>query len=199
MNVIRESIEESSVAATSGDEDALAEATAAYETYKTEHAKLDDMKAIKFDAEINEKYKLYDAKADEFIVFMDGYLPSAAAFIDASESLESFSMTSASIQGAIDSYEAAVEKVTDPTLKEYLESTVATLKKMLPQVKIYEDTSNSTSERLAAANELSSIASEMTSAASTLSRDLRDRTEAISPEDSFNELVDVITKKLNEA
>ena len=199
MNVIRESINESSASTSASDRDTLAEATASYETYKIEHAKLGELKAIRFDAEVNEKYKVYDAKADEFIAFMDEYLPSAAAFIEASESLQSFEMTSASIQGAIDAYETAAGKVTSPIIKTYLDSALATFKKMLPQVKIYENTSNPTSKRLAAANQLSSISRELTNATSKLSKDLSDRTKSISPKDSFNELGVLITKKLNEA
>jgi hypothetical protein len=197
LNVVRDSIDESAISTGSTTEDTIESATAAFEEYKTEHAKLASLKAIQFDGEVNEKYKAYAVKADAFIAFTEQLLPSMTAFLEAADALKGFALSSTSIQRAIDAFEVASGKVTDPTLKAYVDQTLALYKKMLPQVKIYEDTSNSTSERIAAANEISDIASDAGSDANDMADELKDRYDEVDPEDAFDALGDLVAEKLN--
>lgn len=196
MKVVRDGVD--AKPSVSSSEDSMTLVKEKFETYKTENAKLGDLKAFRGDSELREKYSVYDKKAKAYIAFMEGYIPSLEKFMVAIKAAGSAgTFTSAGVQKTIDAYEQAKD-VTDPTLKEYITATLAYYKGILPQVRAYESASTSTA-KLAAIREISAASSQLSTASKKFSTDLKARTDDISPTESFDELGKLVTKKLNES
>jgi len=196
MKVVRDGVDAKATPSTS--DDGMAEVKAKFESFKTENAKLGDLKAFRGDSELREKYSAYDKKAKAYISFMESYIPSLEKFmvaIKAGGSSSTFS--SAAVEKTIAAYEDAKD-VSDPTLKEYINAALAYYKSILPHVQAYEVATTS-SAKLAALREVTSSTSTLTAASKKFSADLKTRTDEISPKESFDELGKLVTKKLNES
>jgi len=188
---------QTSVSATSitGDSDEL---TTTYNTFKTENAKLGDLKALKADKELNEKYKAYDTKAKAYITFMDGFIPSFQKLKTATDTMSGGSnspLKSASVQATITALEDATT-ATDPSVKAYAEAVLAAYKEILPQAKIYE-TSTVSSARLAAVTAISKSTRGLSTASTDFSKDIKERYEGSSPKETFEALSKAVADKYN--
>ncbi|MFY9228315.1 MAG: hypothetical protein WAO28_03240 [Candidatus Microsaccharimonas sp.] len=198
MSVVQQKTEDGSDITGGSSGEAFDTAKTSYEEYKVENAKLANLKAIRADADINKKYVAYEAKSKEFIVFMDAFIPSYEALVTATDSLSGFSsnFSSASVQTALTAFETASGDITDPTLKTYVDSVIVSYKELLVQMKAYE-AATSSSAKLAALNKISPLTSDLGDAASTMSKDLKERSDAVSPKDTFDALAKIITQKYN--
>jgi hypothetical protein len=178
-------------------------AKTAYADFKTENAKLADLKAIKVDKDIHAKYVTYDAKAKSFISFMDGFLPSYEKFAGVTDQISALSadnstssFTSANVQKTIDLLKSA-DDITDPTLKTFLDTAISVYTEVLPQAKIYETSSSTSSQKLAAISAISDSYDKLSTASSKMSDDLDAKIKDVDPTDSLNALGQTITDKLN--
>lgn len=198
MGVVQQKTEDGSNVTGSSSESSFETVKTAYEEYKVENAKLADLKAIRADSEIHEKYVAYEAKSKEFIGFMDAFIPSYESLLTATDSLKALSsdFSSASVQTALTAFEKASGDITDPTLKTYVDSVIVSYKELLVQMKAYEEATSS-SAKLAALNKISPLTSDLGDAATAMSKDLKERSDAVSPKDTFNALSKIITQKYN--
>lgn len=170
--------------------------TASLEEYKTQNAKLADLKALNVDKDLSEKYKAYDVKAKAYIAFADAFIPSYGKLKTVTDSvLNTTSLKSSSIQATITLIEDAGD-VSDPTIKEYIDTLLKTYQEILPQVKIYE-TATSSTEKTKALNAISTASKALTTAADTFQTDLQDRYDSVSPSDAFDALSKAVTDKAN--
>jgi len=183
----------SGLALTSGDPDKL---STAFAEYKTENAKLADLKALKADKDLNEKYKAYDEKSKAYISYVEKFIPSFEKFTAATKTLSSTSLLKpASIQATITALEGASD-ITEPNLKAYVDSLLAAYKEILPQSKIYES-ATTPSEKLKASSAISASTKKLLAAATKLSTDMKASTADISIKDSFDALSKAVTEKYN--
>ncbi|MFZ3009423.1 MAG: hypothetical protein WA030_00160 [Candidatus Microsaccharimonas sp.] len=198
MSIVQQKTDDGSDISSSSSESTFETVKTAYEEYKVENAKLANLKAIRADADIHQKYVAYEVKSKEFVAFMDAFLPSYGALLTATDSLSALSsdFSSASVQTALSAFETASGDITDPTLKTYVDSVIVSYKELLVQIKVYESAS-SNSEKLAALNKISPLTSDLGDAATTMSKDLKERSDAVSPKDTFNALSKIITQKYN--
>ena len=195
LNAVQDKVAAASISASS--ESALAETKTSYEAFKTENAKLGDLKALRADSDLNSKYKAYDEKSTAYIAFMDNFLPSYEKFLVASKSISGSGslLKSADLQAVITAIENAGE-VSDPTVKAYFKTSLDTYNLMLPQVKAYEAATTS-SEKSKALSGIVANTRTLSTASRTLSTDLKKRYDEVSPKDSFNELSKAVTEKYN--
>jgi len=198
VKIVRDASSSSNVSLGSS-EDSVANAKESYEKFKTENAKLASLKAFRGDSELKEKYDAYNAKAKAYIKFADDFIPSLEAFAAATKEVTgssgSASFSSATFQKTIDAYKAA--DIKDPSLKAFVDSTVAAYEEMLPQVKIYESSSSTSAQKSAAIKAMTATITKLSTAGKTMSDDLKERTEAVKYTDELNELGKATTAKLN--
>jgi hypothetical protein len=181
--------------------DTVDAAKTAYADFKTENAKLGDLKALKVDKDLNAKYKAYDTKAKAYIAFGDVFMPSLDRFVAANDQVAalgsgSSSFTSVNIQKTIDIYKG-IQDIGDPTLKAFVDSTVAVYEEILPQIKIYESSSSTSSQKYAAISAISDSSKKISTAGSKMSDDLDAKTKDVSLSDTLNSLGQAVTDKLN--
>ena len=181
--------------------DTIDAAKTAYADFKTESAKLGDLKALKVDKDLNAKYKAYQAKEKDYIAFGDVFIPSLDSFITATDKISALgtgadSFSSANIQKTIDIYKG-VQNISDPTLKAFVDSAVSIYEEILPQAKIYEASSSTSSQKLAAISAISDSSDKLSDAANKMSDDLETKTKAVSLEDVLNDLGQAVTNKTN--
>ena len=181
--------------ALSSDPDSL---KVTFEEYKTENAKLGDLKALRADGELNEKYKAYDEKATAYIAFMDAFIPSFEKLTTATKVMSSGGsmLKSSSVEATITALEKASD-ATDPDVKAYVDALLAVYKEILPQVKIYE-TSSVSADRLKALTAMSTSTRSLSTTSTKFSTDLKARYEKVSPKETFDALAAAVTKKYNE-
>ena len=183
--------------------DTIATAKTAYADFKTESAKLGDLKALKADKDLNAKYKVYQDKAKAYIAFGDVFISSLDRFVTAADQVSALgtgtsSFTSVNIQKTIDIYKG-IQDIGDPTLKAFVDSTVSAYEEILPQIKIYESSSSTSAQKYAAMSAVSTSASKISKAGSKMSDDLGVKTKAVSLSDTLNDLGKTVTDKLNKS
>ncbi len=198
MGIVQQKTEDGSVITSSSSSSTFETVKTAYDEFKVENAKLANLKAIRADNDIHQKYVAYDAKSKEFIAFMDALLPSYSALLTATDSLKTLNsdFSSASVQTALTAFETASGDITDPTLKTYVDSVIVSYKELLVQMKAYE-AATTNSAKLAALNKISPLTSDLGDAATKFSKDLKTRSDAVSPKDTFNAPSKIITQKYN--
>ena len=183
--------------------DTVAAAKTAYADFKTENAKLGDLKAFKADKDLSAKYNAYTTKAKAYIDFGDVFIPSLDRFVAANDQVTSLgsgssSFTSANIQKIIDIYKG-IQDIGDPTLKAFVDSTVSVYEEILPQIKVYESSSSTTMQKYAAISAISASSKKISAAASKMSDDLSAKTKDLSLSDTLNDLGKSVTDKLNKS
>jgi len=206
VSAVREAYSESSSAITSTtasytatEESTQAKidtAKTALAAFKTEHAKLSGLKAIKNDPEMKEKFAAYETKAKLYFAFCDDYLPSFEKMlvILPKDGETTAATSSATYKQKIAEYEG-LGNLTDPDLKAYVASILTMLKEILPFVSEYESASTS-SAKLAAANKITAAAKAGNTAGTTLTTNLNARFKDASPSDALTGLVDLTINKI---
>lgn len=202
LTIVRDKYSAGSNVSSGSTEESLKTTETAYAEFKTENAKLGDLKALKADKELNTAYKAYDTKAKAFIAFGDALMPSLSQFVQGSNEIKALgtgasSFTSANIQKTIDVLKGL--DVSDPTLKTYLTAAIAAYEEILPQAKIYESTTATNAQKYAAISAISDSADKVLKAATTMTKDLKTNEEAVDLKDQLNELGKAVTAKLNAA
>lgn len=175
------------------------EAQTAFAAFKEKHEALGSLKAYRADADLRTAYEAYDAKADEFIAFMEQFLPSMQSFSQASEAISGVSsdeLNVATVQGSITALED-IGEVSDPTLKKFVEAALTMYRSILEPTRQSEN-SESSSDRLDALSDISAALREYSSTTRELGDELEARFEAADPQDAFNALGEATTDKLNE-
>lgn len=171
-------------------------------TFKTENAKLGDLKVFKADDELKTKYEAYKTKSDAFIVYTEALIPSITALSDAQTKISALGtgsslFTSANIQKIIDAYKE-VTTVSDPTVKAFAETAVSVYEEILPQAAILESSSSTTAQKLAASRAVSESTRKLTAQSRTMADDFKKKNDEVSFRDALNDLGDATTKKYNE-
>ena len=203
VSLVRDKYKDAGSVSASSSEEKIKETKADFEEFKTENAKLGDLKAIKMDKELKEKYEAYSKKATAYIALGNTLFPSLERFIEASADIKaigspSSNFTSANIQKIINILKD-LDDITDPTLKTYLASTIEVYEDILPQVKIYESSTATTAEKRAAVTAMSTSLRDVSKAASTLTADLKEKSKEAELADTLNDLGKTATSKLNDA
>ena len=178
-------------------------AKTAYADFKTENAKLVDLKALKSDKDLKAKYDAYAAKAKDYIAFGDAFIPSLDRFVTAADQVTALgtgasAFTSTNIQKTIDIYKG-IDDIADPTLKSFVDSTIAAYEEILPQAKIYESTTSTSAQKYAAISAISNSGDKISTAANKMSDELNAKVKAVSLDDTLNDLGKAVTAKLNAA
>ena len=184
----------------SGDSaaDSLAEAKTAYESFKTESAKLSELKALRNDKDLKAVYDAYEKKEKNYVSFADGFLPSLESFTAASQKISDLGtgsslFSSANIQKTIDIYKE--QDIKDATLKAYVDSAISVYTEILPQAKIYETTTSTSAQRLAAINAISASFKKLSTAATTMSEAIIAKTKEVAVKDELDALEKLATSK----
>lgn len=178
-------------------------ATKAYADFKTESAKLPDLRAIKNDKDLHTAYEAYDTKAKAFITFGDVFIPSMDRFVTAANEVSdlgtgSAAFTSANVQKTIDIYKG-IDDISDPTLKKFVDSVITVYTAVLPNAKIYESTTATSAQRYTAITAISDSLDKLSDAGDTLSTEIEAKAKAVSLDDALNDLGTAVTTKLNAA
>ena len=203
VSIVRDLASTTNLSTSTSDEDDDAEtAVEVYDKFKTENAKLGDLKAYKVDKELKEKYDAYNVKAKAYITFADGFMPSVQAFSAATKQIAADSkgasaFSSVTIQKTIDAYKAA--NVTEPTLKAFVDAMIAAYEKILPQIKITESSTSTTAEKRAATTVILAATKDISAAGTAFSKDLKEKTDEVKFSDELNELGKLTTTKLHES
>jgi len=203
VSLVRDKYKDAGSVSASSSEATIKETEADFEAFKTENAKLGGLKALKADKDLKAKYDAYNTKAVAYIALGNTLFPSLNRFVEASGEIKelgtgSSSFTSANIQKMIDILKG-IDDITDPTLKTYLDSTIKVYEEILPQVKIYESKTATSTEKRAAITAMSDSLGDISDAATKLSKDLKAKGEETDLADTLNDLGKTVTSKLNDA
>ena len=199
LKVVSDQVNDTSALSTKTDTDAIEKFQAKYDEFKASSAKLKDYKAIRVDGDVNKKFVAYNNKVTEYTAFMDTFIPSIKEYVDLSSKVDDLTSSSVSVKRYEDTIEILdnAKEISNPFVKTLIDDYKKTYKDMLPQVKIYNSTTSTTSERLAAVTKLSAYAKDLTAAAATFKKDVEAKRDETSPKNEFNALKKEIETKLN--
>lgn len=187
-----------SINSSSEPDQAVAELKTSVENYKKENAKLGDLKALRADGDLNQKYKAYNEKATAYIAMLDSFVPSLGKFLTATQAVSGLRGGATPAQyDEVAKVIAANKDVSDPTLKTYLNSLSDTYT-AISQIRQRSEAASSSSERLAASRELLTQTQALSAATRTLTQDLEKRYNDVNPRTSFNDLTRAVADKANQ-
>lgn len=184
-------------------EDKIQETEENYAAFKTESAKLADLKAFKGDDELKALFETYKTKYEAYVAYNDAFLPSVSALAETRDEVDALGsgsslLTTANIQKLVDIYKKLATDASNPSIKTFAESSAAAYTEVLPQVTILEASGSTSSEKLAASRAISASTRKATAAGSTLSKELSEKSKEVSLSDALNDLGTATTKKYND-
>lgn len=176
------------------------EVLASFNAFKEKHEALSGLKAFRGDSELRDLYTEYDAKADEYIKFMDAVLPSAIRFSEVTAEMRSIGSSDAEgFRTIAESFRTAASEISDADIKSVAEDLAGTFDSVAGHYETLTDSSASTSERIAASSEARKEINNFQTRVREFSDDFETRYEAVNPTDAFNALSDATTTKANES
>lgn len=186
------SVEDTSASTIEVNEKRLAE-------LKAEHAKLADLKAVRYDSEVNEKFKAYDDKVQQYIAFMEDFLPSMTTFTDANKEAQAKirPVSVAGLNEAAAIYKKAADDVAEPGIKAFLEQSASSYATAAEAYGEYQ-AATAAAQRTAAQTKFQTALTSLSAAAKTMGDDLKKKVDEISPEQTYKEFNDLVKEKIKD-
>lgn len=180
----------------------LEEGSKLLETYKTENAKLADLKAFKGDDELKEKYTAYKTKSEAYIAYTADLLPAVAKLAEARDKIKDLGTgtalyTTPNVQKIIDAYKE-VATVSNPSIKAFADTAVSVYTEILPQAAILEASGSTAAQKNTAIRAVNESTRKLTAQSRVMSDELSAKSKEVSIRESLNDLGDATTKKYND-